>query len=170
MSHNIALSTLDCRLNQLTALDVSHNTALFELNCSENRINGENMEALVASLPTVAVDNPWSRYGEFRVINIDPEADQNVITTTQVTTARDKNWIVYGWTNGYWEEYDGSEPTTAVPGDVDGDGFVTTVDITAIYNYLLNGDETYIDTSDVDGDGFITTTDITVIYNILRGN
>ena len=60
--------------------------------------------------------------------------------------------------------------SNSVLGDVDGDGFVTTVDITAIYNYLLNGDTTYIDTSDVDGDGFITTTDITVIYNILLGN
>ena len=57
-----------------------------------------------------------------------------------------------------------------VPGDVDGDGEVTAVDITAIYNYLLNGDTTYVDTSDLDGDGFITTTDITVIYNILLGN
>ena len=57
-----------------------------------------------------------------------------------------------------------------VPGDVDGDGEVTTVDITAIYNYLLNSDETFIDTSDVDGDGFITTGDITFIYNILLGN
>ncbi len=57
-----------------------------------------------------------------------------------------------------------------VPGDVDGDGEVTTVDITAIYNYLLNGDTTYIDTSDVDGDGYITSVDITFIYNILLGN
>ena len=57
-----------------------------------------------------------------------------------------------------------------VPGDVNGDGEVTTVDITAIYNYLLNGDETFIDTSDVDGDGFITTVDITVIYNIMLGS
>ena len=57
-----------------------------------------------------------------------------------------------------------------VTGDVDGDGYVTSVDITAIYNYLLNGDMTYFDTSDVDGDGYITTTDITVIYNILLGN
>lgn len=54
-------------------------------------------------------------------------------------------------------------------GDVNCDGHVTTVDITCLYNYLLNGDETYIATSDVDGDGFITTTDITVIYNILLG-
>jgi len=57
-----------------------------------------------------------------------------------------------------------------VPGDVDGDGEVTTVDITAIYNYLLNGDTTYIDTSDIDGDGYITSVDITFIYNILLGN
>lgn len=54
-------------------------------------------------------------------------------------------------------------------GDVNCDGVVTSVDITCLYNYLLNGDETYIATSDVDGDGFITTVDITVIYNILLG-
>ena len=60
--------------------------------------------------------------------------------------------------------------TVVVPGDVDGDGYVTTVDITCIYNYLLNGDETYIYTSDVDGDGSITAGDITFIYNILLGN
>ena len=57
-----------------------------------------------------------------------------------------------------------------VYGDVNGDGEVTTIDITAIYNYLLNGDETYLATSDVDGDGEITTVDITIIYNILLGN
>ena len=57
-----------------------------------------------------------------------------------------------------------------MPGDVNGDGEVTTIDITAIYNYLLNGDTTYLATSDVDGDGFITTVDITAIYNILLGN
>ena len=52
-------------------------------------------------------------------------------------------------------------------GDVNCDGEVTTVDITCLYNYLLNGDETYIATSDVDGDGEVTTVDITCIYNIL---
>ena len=54
-------------------------------------------------------------------------------------------------------------------GDVNCDGVVTSVDITCLYNYLLNGDETYIATSDVDGDGFVTAADITVIYNILLG-
>ena len=52
-------------------------------------------------------------------------------------------------------------------GDVNGDGHVNSVDVTALYNYLLNGDETYLATSDVDGDGQVTTVDITVIYNIL---
>ena len=57
-----------------------------------------------------------------------------------------------------------------VPGDVNGDGSVTTVDVTCIYNYLLNGDQTFIDTCDVNGDGYITTVDITVIYNIMLGS
>ncbi|MBR5030332.1 MAG: hypothetical protein IKX63_04420 [Muribaculaceae bacterium] len=54
--------------------------------------------------------------------------------------------------------------------DVDGDGIVTSSDVTALYNYLLNGDETYIATSDVDGDGSITVADITTIYNIILGS
>ena len=57
-----------------------------------------------------------------------------------------------------------------VRGDVDGDGTVTSADVTILYNYLLNGDQTYLSTSDVDGDGYITSTDITVIYNIMLGN
>ena len=56
-----------------------------------------------------------------------------------------------------------------VYGDVNCDGVVTSADITALYNYLLSGDETFIATSDVNGDGSITSTDVTVIYNILMG-
>ncbi|MBP5688621.1 MAG: RagB/SusD family nutrient uptake outer membrane protein [Muribaculaceae bacterium] len=57
----------------------------------------------------------------------------------------------------------------AITGDVDGDGVVTASDITAIYNYLLNNDETFLATSDVDGDGVVTAVDVTLIYNILLG-
>ncbi len=57
------------------------------------------------------------------------------------------------------------------PRDVNHDGEITVADVTAIFNYLLNGDETFVDTCDVDGDGFITTVDITIIYNyILNGD
>ena len=54
-------------------------------------------------------------------------------------------------------------------GDVDCDGYITAADITALYDYFLKGDTTYIDTSDVDGDGEITSGDITAVYNILMG-
>ena len=56
------------------------------------------------------------------------------------------------------------------PGDVDGDGVVTSGDITALYNYLLNNDSTGIVNGDVDNDGVITSADVTNIYNILLGN
>lgn len=54
--------------------------------------------------------------------------------------------------------------------DVDGDRTVTASDITALYSYLLAGDNTFIDTSDVNGDGSITSADITAIYNLILGN
>lgn len=55
-------------------------------------------------------------------------------------------------------------------GDVNCDGQVNAVDVTIIYNYLLNGDETYKSSCDVNGDGIISSVDITEIYNILLGN
>lgn len=56
------------------------------------------------------------------------------------------------------------------PLDVNGDGAVNAADITAIYNYILNGDDTYAATSDVNGDGAINAGDVTAVYNfILNG-
>ncbi len=59
---------------------------------------------------------------------------------------------------------------SSVVGDVTGDGKVTSVDITALYNYLLNDDMSAIVNGDQDGDGKITAVDVTVVYNILLGN
>lgn len=58
----------------------------------------------------------------------------------------------------------------ALPGDVDGDGVVTSVDITILYNFLLNGTTEGMINGDQDGDGIITSVDVTIIYNILLGN
>ena len=63
----------------------------------------------------------------------------------------------------------GFDPNAVVVGDVNCDGDVTSADITALYNYLLGGDDTYLSTSDVDGDGNVTSSDVTAIYNILLG-
>ncbi len=57
----------------------------------------------------------------------------------------------------------------AVPGDVNGDGEVTSVDVTALYNYLLSGDDSDIVNGDQSGDGDITTVDVTIVYNIMLG-
>ena len=60
-----------------------------------------------------------------------------------------------------------TQMTSANVYDVNGDGAVTASDVTALYDYLLNGDETYLATSDVNGDGHITSADITAIYDVL---
>ena len=57
-----------------------------------------------------------------------------------------------------------------VPGDVDGDGVVTSGDITLLYNILLNDDNTGVANADQNGDGVITSADITAVYNILLGS
>ncbi len=93
----------------------------------------------------------------YKVTNLDP-------ATTYLYDVK----AVFGTKQSKWSNLI-SVTTLAggVYGDVNCDGEVTTVDITCLYNYLLNGDTTYIATSDVDGDGEITTVDITCIYNIL---
>ena len=59
---------------------------------------------------------------------------------------------------------------SAVPGDVNGDGIVSSVDVTALYNWLLNGDASSLVNGDQDGDGIVSSVDVTVVYNILLGN
>ena len=58
----------------------------------------------------------------------------------------------------------------AIPGDVDGDGSVTSGDITALYDYILNGDSSGLVNGDQDGDGSITSGDVTAVYIIILGN
>ena len=54
-----------------------------------------------------------------------------------------------------------------VDGDVDLDGMVTSADVTAIYNCILNNDIEHHATCDINGDGNITAADITALYNII---
>ncbi|MBR0025326.1 MAG: dockerin type I repeat-containing protein, partial [Muribaculaceae bacterium] len=79
--------------------------------------------------------------------------------------------VAPGSTSMWWGELEivatGSQ---GVPGDVDGDGSVTSADITTLYNYLLNADSTGLVNGDQDGDGSITAGDVTAVYNILLGN
>lgn len=53
--------------------------------------------------------------------------------------------------------------------DVNGDGWVSSADVTMLYDYILNENDTDFPQGDVDGDGYITSADITAIYNMLLG-
>ena len=55
----------------------------------------------------------------------------------------------------------------AIKGDVNGDGTVTSTDVTALYNFLLYNDTSSLVNGDVNGDGNINSTDVTVVYSIL---
>ena len=66
--------------------------------------------------------------------------------------------------------YKNAPVNQVITGDVNGDGLVSSVDVTALYNYLLNGDTSALVNGDQDGDGIISSVDITIIYNILLGN
>ena len=57
-----------------------------------------------------------------------------------------------------------------VPGDVNGDGFVTSADVTAVYDVMLGTDLTFQATADVNGDGYVTSADVTMVYDIMLGN
>ena len=54
--------------------------------------------------------------------------------------------------------------------DVDGDGYVTSADVTTLYNFMLGNYNEAQDSYDVDSDGAVTAADITAIYIFLLGN
>lgn len=66
--------------------------------------------------------------------------------------------------------YKNAPVVPVIAGDVNGDGHVSSVDVTALYNYLLNGDTSALVNGDQDGDGHISSVDITAVYNIILGN
>jgi len=51
--------------------------------------------------------------------------------------------------------------------DVNNDGSVNAADVTALYNYILNGNTTFLSTSDVNGDGSVNAADVTAVYNVI---
>lgn len=58
---------------------------------------------------------------------------------------------------------------SSLMGDVNSDGSVNAADVTALYNYILNGDQTYLANSDVNNDGAVNAGDVTAVYNIILG-
>lgn len=67
-----------------------------------------------------------------------------------------------------WKEF-ANIIEAALDCDVNEDNVTNAADVTAIYNYILNGDERFKDKCDVNGDGVINAADVTFIYNNILG-
>ncbi len=159
-----ALQNLGCAENKLSSLSVQGCNALTTVNFWGNQIKESAMTSFINTLRTI----PAGSTGELDVIYPGQSIEGNVITDAQIRTARNKRWIPKKYVSGTgWVEIPVS---SAIPGDVDGDGIVTSVDVTILYNYLLNGTTEGMVNGDQDGDGIITSVDVTIIYNILLGN
>ena len=79
----------------------------------------------------------------------------------------------YPFTNGGYYTEDGlvgvlTQPEP-VPGDVNGDGYVNAADVTALYNWILNGDDKDLKNGNQDDDPAINAADVTAVYNIILG-
>lgn len=99
------------------------------------------------------------------VFNTGNNGSPQTVDVMHVST--DKYFIISTQKSGSKHLVNEYTPGLFDPCDVNRDGNITATDITAIYNYLLRNDTTYIDTSDCNNDGVITSSDITVIYNRL---
>lgn len=110
--------------------------------------------------------------GEERTINISSRIDFEPGRYLIMVEARHGN--TYGTVGNYANCYKlidvvTEPPIVVVPGDVDGDGFVTTADVTALYNFILNDDASAIINGDQNNDGAINSSDVTCVYNVLLG-
>ncbi len=81
------------------------------------------------------------------------------------------HFSIYYYSNGELVKA-GSSTSSLAPNqfDINEDGFVTSSDITDLYNYMLNGDIHYMGNCDLNGDGTVTAADITMLYQYFLGN
>ena len=147
----------DCNLKYLY---LYHNPSLKELHCYGNNIN-DSTQLMISYMRTLSEENPAKVF----FIDRDNSNERNTITDHQLGQMLNKHYIPYYRKDGVWREI-----TVTIPGDVDGDGHVSSVDVTALYNWLLNNDDSAIVNGDQDGDGHISSVDVTAVYNILLGN
>ena len=143
-------------MDNLSSLLVTGCTSLNDLAIWQNKISGNNMTALVNSLPTVPGNTP----GQFAVL--DNANEGNVITDEQVLAANRKNWACKRWAGTNWETIN-----VIQPGDVNGDGQVNIADVTALIDMLLSSSTTPPATADVDGNGSVNISDVTTLIDTL---
>lgn len=155
------ITHLYCYQNKLSTLNLSQNSKLTLLYCYWNKIKSEGWDQFIANAPNVSTRLDVYCYYPSSLEQNDPPTYQ------QVAQAKAKKIHFYQRVNYGWEEMSDTPP--AIPGDVNGDGLVTSADITALYDFLLNNNTTHIVNGDQTGDGIITAADITAVYDVLLG-
>ena len=131
--------------------------------------NGKVREYIINPYQLVAKEGKY-----YLICNYDKYDDISnypiLSTYVQITMGKSTNGQQYTMLiPGLEVIYKNAPVNPVIPGDVNGDGLVSSVDVTALYNYLLNSDATAVINGDQDGDGVIPSVDITIIYNILLG-
>ncbi len=155
-----ALQYVDVSKNNLTTIDFSGNKLLSRVHCEKNSIRGEDMDAMIASLPTVDSGELYA---------IAENGELNRITPEQVEQALSKGWTTFTFMTGVgYVPYDGY---TFIKGDANDDRSVDVVDISAIVNYM---GEVVLPTftfeaADVNSDNLVNVVDITGVVNIING-
>jgi hypothetical protein len=96
-----------CDGNQLTSLDFTNNPLLYFVSLTRNKISGQNMDAIIASL--AQNDNPDAY--NFDVIDNSYGDEENVCTKSQVAALKAKGWTprYYNEEEDEWIEYEGSD-------------------------------------------------------------
>ena len=134
----------------------------------ETTANGKRV--IITSIHIIDGD----RAGAAKSIDLDGVTITGITTNSYKVTGLDPYTTyfydvkaMYGAKESRWSNKILVTTIGGIPGDVDGDGEVTSYDVTLLYNYILNGDDSYIVNGDQDGDGDITSADVTVVYNNL---
>ena len=155
-----ALKELDCSSNNLTTLDLSKNTALEALHCGGNAIRGNDMDALISSLPSRSTASAGT---------CDLGADTstgNKVTTTQVAALKAKGWKAQTLDGSADVDYAG-----ILDGDANGDGKVDVADIVAIISHKKGTAVAGFSllAADINNDGTADEKDIELIKKMIMG-
>ena len=155
-----ALTDLDFHGNKLTVVHLQGCTSLSSVKCYKNQITEANMTTMIGQLPT----RPSASKGKFYVRYYSGES--NVFNDTHCRTAWNKNWIPYYYNGTSWYEI----MATVLVGDVNGDGAVNMLDLTASIDLLLTGTESSNPGADVNQDGNANMLDLTALIEWLLTN
>ena len=160
-----SMTFLTAGSNKLTSLNAQGCNSLRDVRVMANQFTEAGMSTLINSLPTLSS----SSTGQLCVLDYVEHSDdeQNVITTSQIITARNKYWYPKQWTGSQWVDLE-----LPLPGDVSGDGIVNISDVTVLNNAVMNEDFSGITTSnaDMNNDGIINITDVTLLISYLMAN